>query len=342
MSEFDWVKNMQGGGGGGRGPEDFQVNIDPKQVFPILWGLIAAALLIWGAASSYYTVEANEEAVVLRLGKTNAVTGPGFHGKMPFGIDRVFKRAVKTVHQAEFGYRTLSAGVKSQFDYTSPGVIAEASMLTGDLNLVMITWEVRYKIKKLEHYLFKVRDPKQTLRDVSEAVMRIEIGDRSVDEALTLDRPAIESAVKAKMQAGLDELQCGIQIVKVNLGRASPPDAVRDAFSGVNRAQQVRARIVNEAEGERNKKIPAARGAADRAVKEAEGYKIGRVNRAQGETEAFVSILNEYRNAEDITRRRLYLEAMKRALPKVGDIMLIDAKEEGVLKLLDLKKGGRR
>jgi membrane protease subunit HflK len=144
------------------------------------------------------------------------------------------------------------------------------------------------------------------------------------------------------MQAGLDELQCGIQIVKVNLGRASPPDAVRDAFSGVNRAQQVRARIVNEAEGERNKKIPAARGAADRAVKEAEGYKIGRVNRAQGETEAFVSILNEYRNAEDITRRRLYLEAMKRALPKVGDIMLIDAKEEGVLKLLDLKKGGRR
>jgi membrane protease subunit HflK len=126
------------------------------------------------------------------------------------------------------------------------------------------------------------------------------------------------------------------------LKRVDPPDAVRDAFNGVNRAIQIRDRIVNEAEGERNKKIPAARGAAERAVKEAEGYKIGRLNRAQGETEAFLSVLQEYRKAEDITRRRLYLDAMQRSLPKVGDITLIDSKENGVLKLLDLKQGGTK
>jgi membrane protease subunit HflK len=343
MSEFDWVKNMQGGGGGGgRGPDDFQVNIDPKQVFPILWGFIVVALLIWGGMSSYYTVEANEQAVVLRLGKIHDTTEPGFHGKMPFNIDRVYKQPVKTVLQAEFGYRTVSAGVKSQFDYSSPGVVSEATMLTGDLNLVMVSWEVRYKIKNLEHFLFKVRSPRETLRDVSEAVMRTEIGDRSVDEALTLDRITIESSVKGKMQQGLDALECGIQIVRINLKRVDPPDAVRDAFNGVNRAIQIRDRIVNEAEGERNKKIPAARGAAERAVKEAEGYKIGRLNRAQGETEAFLSVLQEYRKAEDITRRRLYLEAMQRSLPKVGDITLIDSKENGVLKLLDLKQGGTK
>ena len=341
MSDFDWVKNMQNGGGR-RPPDDFHINIDPQRMLKLFWLVVGLLVLMWGASSSYYTVEANEEAVVLRLGEIHDVYGPGFHGKLPFGIDRVHKRAVKTVHSAEFGYRTLSAGVKSQFDYTSPGVVAEASMLTGDLNLVMITWEVRYKIKNLKDYLFEVRDPEQTLRDVSEAVMRIEIGDRSVDEALTLDRPAIESSVKEKMQEGLDTLKCGIQIVKINLGRASPPDAVRDAFSGVNRAMQVRARIVNEAEGERNRKIPAARGAAERVVKEAEGYKIGRINRAKGETEAFLAVLTEYRKAEDITRRRLYLEAMEAALPKVGDITLIDEKDSGVLKLLDLKKGASK
>ena len=153
-------------------------------------------------------------------------------------------------------------------------------MLTGDQNLVMVNWEVRYKISKLEHFLFKVRDPVDTLRAVSEAVMRIEVGDRSVDEALTLERTQIENAVMKKMQTALDDFQCGIRIVKVNLKNVDPPDAVKDAFNAVNRAVQVRNRIVNEAEGERNKKVPAARGQADRAIKEAEGYEIGRLNRA--------------------------------------------------------------
>lgn len=168
--------------------------------------------------------------------------------------------------------------------------------------------------------------------------MRIELGDRSVDEALTLQRPQIESSVKAKMQTSLDGFECGIHIVKVNLKNVDPPDAVKDAFNAVNRAIQVRNRIVNEAEGERNKKIPAARGQKDRMMREAEGYAIGRLNRAKGETEAFLSVLEEYRKAEDITRRRLYLDSMETALPKAGDVTLLDSTQSGVLKMLDLSQ----
>jgi len=338
MSNIDWTRMAQEGRG--NKPSEIQLPFEPEQFFPLLWIFIAVILLGWGVMTSYFTVEANEEAVVLRLGAVHTTVGPGFHGRLPFGIDKVFKGAVKTVHQAEFGYRTIRAGVKSSFDYKSSQVVAEATMLTGDLNSVMVNWEVRYKIKTLEDYLFKVRDPEETLRAVSEAVMRTEIGDRSVDEALTLDRTELENTVATKMLGLLDSFNCGIQIVKVNLKRVDPPDPVRDAFNAVNRAIQVRDRIVNEAEGEVNKKLPVARGLKDRAIKEAEGYKIGRINRAKGETDAFLAVLAEYQNAEDITRRRLYLEAMGRALPKVGNLTLIDSEEGGVFKLLDLNDTG--
>ncbi len=328
----------------GRGPQkppEVQLPFDQEQFFPLLWVFIAILLVGWGVMTSYFTVEANEEAVVLRLGSIDRIAGPGFHGRLPFGIDKVHKGAVKTVHQAEFGYRTIRSGVKSAFDHRSPEVMAEATMLTGDLNQVLVTWEVRYKIKNLEHYLFKVRDPVETLRAVSEAVMRTEVGDRSVDEALTLDRTSLENTVAEKMRGLLDRFECGIQIVKVNLKKVDPPDDVRDAFNAVNRAMQIRDKIVNEAEGEVNKKLPVARGRKERAIKEAEGYKIGRLNRSQGETEAFLAVLNEYEKAEDITRRRLYLESLGRALPKVGDLTLIDSDQGGVLKLLDLSDGGK-
>ena len=304
----------------------------------ILRWIAPAILVLIMALTMYYTVPYDSQGVVLRFGKLSSVENPGLHFKLPFGIDMAYKGAVKTVHQAEFGYRTVSAGVKSQFDYASPEVVAEATMLTGDLNLVMVNWEVRWKIKDLEDFLFEVRDPVATLRDVSEAVMRTAIGDRSVDEALTLDRTVIENTVASKMQGLLDGFKSGVHVVKVNLKRVDPPDAVRDAFNAVNRAIQVRDRIVNEAEGERNKKIPAARGEKERAIKEAEGYKLGRLNRAKGETEAFLSVLKEYESAKDITRRRLYLDAMEKALPKVGDLTLVDGEGSGVLKLLDLTR----
>ncbi len=298
-------------------------------------------VVLWGLFTSFYTVEASEEAVILRFGRFHTIDGPGFHGKLPFGIDRVLKGEVKTVHREEFGFRTLASGVQSRFDYTSRRAIAEATMLTADLNMALVNWEVRYKIRDLKNYLFEILNPRETLRDVSQAVMRTEIGNRSVDEVLTLDRRDIENAVAERMQAmlGPEGFRSGIQIVKVNLKKLGPPDPVRDAFDAVNQAIQIRDRIVNEAEGERNKNIPAARGDKDRVIKEAEGYKIGRINRAQGDTDAFLSVLEEYKKAEEITRRRLYIEAMEELLPKLGEITVIDDAESGVLKLLDLKKG---
>jgi modulator of FtsH protease HflK len=312
---------------------------NPLRVFKLVWAGVAVLLVIWGAMTSFYTVEANEEAVVLRFGVYHTTAGPGFQGKLPFGIDKVLKGEVKTIHREEFGYRTISAGITSEFDYRSPGVISEATMLTGDLNLALVNWEVRYKIRNLKDYLFEVRRPVSTLRDVSEAVMRIEVGDRSVDEVLTRQRTEIEEAVAAKMQHALDDFKCGLHIIEVNLKRVDPPEHVKDAFNAVNQAIQEQARIINEAEGQRNQKIPAARGAADRAIRESEGYMVGRINRAEGDISAFLAVLAEYEKAEDVTRRRLYLEAMEKLLPKLGKVTLVDDRGGGLLKLLDLDAG---
>lgn len=335
------------GGGRPRGRQPFDpidwIARNPARAFPVGWGAVALILLVWGVFTSFYTVDADEQAVVLRFGDYHETTGPGFHGKLPFGIDEVQKGQVGKVLREEFGYRTVRSGVQSQFDYRSSKVVAEATMLTGDLNLVMVNWEVRYQIRNLKDWLFNIREPVATIRDVSESVMRTEVGDRSVDEVLTLDRIEIMNTVQARMQRDLDELGCGIVVVQVNLKRADPPEAVRDAFNAVNQALQVQARIINDAEGEVNQKIPAARGEKEKMIKEAEGYEIARVNEAEGETNAFLAVLEQYRLAEDVTRRRLYLEAMAKLLPELERITIVDGEADGVLKLLDLtgKEAGK-
>ncbi|MHC4471005.1 MAG: FtsH protease activity modulator HflK [Planctomycetota bacterium] len=312
----------------------------PGRVFTLAWIAVGVILLVWGVFTAFYTVDANEQAVVLRFGKFHLITEPGFHWKLPYGFDKALKEEVKTVHSAEFGYRTIRAGRESQFNYKSH--LDEATMLTGDLNLAVVNWEVRYKIRDLKDYLFEVRDPVETLRDVSQAVMRTEVGDRSVDEVLTLDRITIENEVLRKMQEQLDGYRCGLQIVKMNLKGLDAPEAVRSAFQAVEQAEQSKKRIINEAEGQRNKEIPVARGSAERKIKEAEGYKIGRLNRAEGAASAFLAVLAEYRKAEEVTRRRLYLEAMLEILPKIGEIVLVDSESGDVLKLLDVGRGGGR
>ncbi len=313
---------------------------NPVRTFCFAWIAVGVILVGVGLFTSFYTVEANEEAVILRFGKFHTITGPGFHGRLPFGIDKVYKGAVQTVNVAEFGFRTVSAGVKTRYDRSTRLLMAEADMLTGDVNLAMLNWEVRWKIRDLKDFLFKVRDPVETLRDVSQAVMRIEVGDRSVDEVLTTDRLAIATAASERMQTELDSYGCGILIVKVNLKGVVPPDPVRDAFNRVEEAKQEKDRILNLAEGLRNQRIPAARGEAEKVVKEAEGYHIGRVNRAEGDVSAFLAVLEEYRKAPEVTRRRLYLEAMEEILPNVGEITVVDGEGPGVLKHLDLGRQG--
>jgi membrane protease subunit HflK len=212
-------------------------------------------------------------------------------------------------------------------------------MLTGDRNLAEVNWVVRFKIKNLKDSLFNVRDIKATIRDVSEAVMRKIVGDRSIDEVLTIGRRNIEEIAEAEIEKILDSYGCGIDVQVVNLKGVNPPVQVKDAFDAVNKAVQLREQIINEAEGKKNKIIPAAMGKKEQVIKEAEGYKIKRINEATGDTNAFLAVWKEYEKAKDVTRRRLYLETMERVIPKCEEIYIIDKEQKGILPILNLREG---
>jgi membrane protease subunit HflK len=311
-----------------------KIQFDPfkKYIIPIA---IVIGIIILGY-STVFTVKANQEAAILRFGKYMETVGPGLHFKLPFGIDRVYAGEVKRIYNEEFGYRTLRSGRESMIDYNFRGAQEVSLMLTGDRNCAEVHWVVRYKIKNLKAYLFNVRNVKSTIRDVTEAVMRRIVGDRSIDEVLTIGRRKIEDVAEEEIEAVLDSYGCGIDVQVVNLKGVNPPGQVKDAFDAVNKAVQLRDQITNEAEGKRNKVIPAAMGKKEQAISEAEGYKIRRINEATGDTMAFLAVWKEYEKARDVTRRRLYLETMARVIPKCKDIYIIDEDQKGILPLLNL------
>jgi len=212
-------------------------------------------------------------------------------------------------------------------------------MLTGDRNCAEVHWVVRYKIKNLKEFLFNVREVKDVIRDVSEAVMRRIVGDMSIDEVLTIGRKKIEEIAEKEVETVLDSYGCGIDLQVVNLKGVNPPGQVKDAFDAVNKAVQLRDQITNEAEGKKNKVIPAAKGKKEQTIREAEGYKIKRINEATGDTKAFLAVWKEYEKAKDVTRRRLYLETMSRVIPKCEEIYIIDKDQKGILPILNLGEG---
>lgn len=295
-------------------------------------GIIA---LIIGTSFSYFTVNANQEAVILRFGRYIETVGPGLHFRVPI-INKVLVGEVKRIYNEEFGFRTRSSGKTSTFDYDFPGAQEESLMLTGDLNCAEVHWVIRYKIMNLKDFFFNVRDVKEALRQVSQGVMRKIVGDRSIDEVLTVGRTEIEDKVKIEIGDKLDSYNCGISIQVVMLKGVNPPQAVKEAFNAVNQAVQIRDRIINDAEGQKNKILPAALGKKEQVIKEAEGYQIKRINQAQGDTNAFLAILEEYKKAQDVTRRRLYLETMAEILPKCEKLYLIDEKQKSILPFLNL------
>ncbi len=311
-----------------------KIQFDPfkKYLIPIA---IVIGIIILGY-SSVFTVKANQEAAMLRFGKYTETVGPGLHFKLPFGIDRVYVGEVKRIYNEEFGYRTVRSGRESMIDYNFRGASEVSLMLTGDRNCAEVHWVVRYKIKNLKKFLFNVRDVKSTIRDVTEAVMRRIVGDRSIDEVLTIGRRGIEVVAEKDIEAVLDIYGCGIDIQVVNLKGVNPPAQVKDAFDAVNKAVQLRDQITNEAEGKKNKIIPAAMGKKEQAIREAEGYKIRRINEATGDTKAFLAIWREYEKAKDVTRRRLYLETMEKTIPKCEAVYIIDEDQKGILPILNL------
>ncbi len=303
-----------------------------KYVIPVA---IVIGIIILGY-STVFTVKANQRAVILRFGEYMETVEPGLHFKLPFGIDKVYAGEVKRIYNEEFGYRTLRSGRESMIDYNFRGAQEVSLMLTGDRNCAEVHWVVRYKIKNLKEYLFNVRNVKSTIRDVSEAVMRRLIGDRSIDEVLTIGRRDIEDIAEGEIETLLDMYGCGIDVQAVNLKGVNPPSQVKDAFDAVNKAVQMRDQITNEAEGKRNKVIPAAMGKKEQAISEAEGYKIRRINEATGDTKAFIAVWKEYEKAKDVTRRRLYLETMAKVIPKCGEVYIIDEDQKGILPILNL------
>jgi membrane protease subunit HflK len=301
----------------------------------IKYGVIAFFVLIF-AFSSFFTISPEEVGVILRFGKFSHIADPGLNFKIPMGVDQLFKVSVQRQQKDEFGFRTESAGVRTR--YSESSFLDESLMLTGDLNAAEVEWIVQYRIADPYKYLFKVRETQSTFRAMTEAVMREIVGDRTVNEVLTVGRQEISVSVQEKLQDLCTQYETGIKVDQVVLQDVNPPDRVKPSFNEVNEAQQEKEKLINQAQAEFNKVVPRARGEAERTIQEAEGYALERVNKAKGEVARFNVLFGQYRLAKEVTRQRIYLETMNKILPKVGRKLIVDESVKGLIPLLDLKK----
>lgn len=297
----------------------------PRRVF-------AVVLFFLVTYSSIYTVDANENAVILRLGKYHATTNPGLQFKVPF-IDSIHKVKVDYQYKKEFGFRTVKPGVKSH--YSTRGFEDESWMLTGDLKIADVKWVVQYKINNPTKFLFNVKNIDNTIFDVSEAAMRLMIGDRSFSEVIQAERVTIALEAREYMQSILDKYNSGISIQMVQLQGVVPPEPVSDSFNEVNRAKQEQETLINEALQEYNKQIYKIEGEAQKIVTEANGYAIERVNEAKGDVSLFNAVLKEYEKAPQITRDRLFIETMNEIYSRNKNKIIVDKDIEHLVPLLN-------
>ena len=344
---WDWEKLQQHkkGGSGGAPPQMGEVINKIKGVktkFPGLWAVVVVAVLLYVGSSMIYTVGVDEVGIIQRFGKYIRTTPPGLNFKLPSGIEKVTKVKVRFVYKEEFGFRTVRADVRTRYAGDA-AYLHEALMLTGDLNVALVPWIVQYRVHDPYKYLFKVNNVRGTLRDLSEAVMRQVVGDRSINEVIS-KREEIADQAQALLQRELDGAETGISVSTIEMKRTNVPEPVQPSFNEVNQATQEKEKMIYQAREEYNKRIPQARGDAEKMIREAEGYALDRVNRSKGDAARFLSLYEEYSKAEDVTRRRLYLEAMREVLPKLGNKYIVDADQKNFLPLLNLvpPKGGEK
>lgn len=319
-----------------QGPRTIDIGEFRRQKPPARTILVGALVLLGlvFAISSVFTIQPEEVGIVLRFGKYTRTADPGLNFKLPAPMEKVLKVPVQRQLKQEFGFQTVEAGVKTR--YSDRNFDGESLMLTGDLNVVVVEWIAQYRVADPYKYLFKVRNVTKTFRDMNEAVMRAVVGDRSVDEVITVGRLEIEDQVKVELQELCDQYETGIQVEQIVLRSVDPPDKVKPSFNEVNQAEQERERAINEARGEYNKVIPKARGEADQLIEQAEGYAIDRVNRAKGDAALFDDVYAAYRRAPEVTRRRIFLETMQTIYPAMQRKILLDNGLQGVLPLLQL------
>lgn len=306
----------------------------PPRVRRLAIGAVIA-LAAFGAWSSWYTVPSDSVAIVQRFGKYTTEIPPGLHFKIPFGVDVTTLVPVKRQLKQEFGFTT--PGATDPYQSPTDGR-RETEMVTGDLNAALVEWVVQYRIPEPRKFLFEVREPSATLRYVSESVMREVVGDRTVDEVITVGRQEIESEALLKMQALATKYAMGISIDQVQLKNINPPQPVQASFNEVNQAQQEKERIINEARRAYNRVIPLAEGEKDQRIREADGYRLRRINEAEGDAARFTALLTEYRQAPEVTRRRIYIETLQDVLPGIGSKIIVDGSTASILPLLNLDR----
>ncbi len=314
-----------------------------QRLIPFIPWAIGLLLLFGLLFDASYTVEPHEQAVVLRFGKNHATTMPGLHFKLPM-IDQVMKVSVEE-HGLRLPYGAESQAALETFE-TPRHQEDETLMLTGDLNAASVEWTVQWKVTEPEEYLFRFpRDAKDEfaadlITFVSRTVMNRLVGDYSFDEVIGPKRSHIANEARNDTQRILDAYACGITITALQMQRVIPPDRVKPAFDKVNASIQQKQKLENEAESERNKLLPEAKAARDKLIREAEGYSARRRAEAQGEIEALLAKYHAYQRAPEITRQRLYIEAMQDLLQSVKNKTIIDADLKQFLPLLNLDSKG--
>lgn len=310
-----------------------QLSIHPRF---ILAGFIALFLLI-GVYSGIYQVPAESVAVVQRFGGYLKTENPGLHIKLPWGIDQITLVEILRQQKLEFGFGTRGATNPYQYaDYRDQE--SEKTMVTGDLNTALVEWVVQYHISDPVAYVFNFREPLPTLRDLSQAVMREVVGDRTVDEVLTIGRQEMEAKCAERLRELVAALSMGVRIDQIQLGNINPPADVQASFSDVNRAKQEKESAINSASGNYNQIIPKARGEAEQKIKGAEGYAAKRINEAEGDAARFKAVLAEYMKAPEVTKKRLYLETMGEVLSQVPGKIILDEKASSFLPLMNLRQ----
>ena len=302
----------------------------PQISVRLVVSILVVLILLAIAATSFFSVDQTEQAVVLRFGKYVRTVGPGLQTKLPLGIEKNYNVETAVVKTLTFGYRATDiSGTSLSGAFVNTD---ESMMLTGDLNIVDVEWIVQYRINDPQAYLFSVRDKETTIRDISQSVMNQLVGDLPILAIMTSERTNIEYEAQREMQELFDSYGFGIEIVAVKLQNMMPPEGeVQDAFEDVNKAIQDMNTLINEGKQYYNQEIPAAQGEAEKMIAEAEGYAAERINRAEGDTARFNAVRNEYEKNKEITRERLYIETMEDVLTSDGSITLIDSNLENML-----------
>src|SRR4030065_993253 len=305
----------------------------PKLKFSkTLLTIILAILIVAYLSTGIFVVAPDEQGVIRRFGKFVSIESPGLNYHLPYPLETVFTPAVTQVKRIEIGFRSIVTGQITRYQE----IPDEALMLTGDENIVSADAIVQYKIKDPVSYLFNIILPEETVKNAAEATLRQVIGERKIDEALTIGKYEIQEETKKLLQILLDSYKSGIFIVAVQLQDVNPPKEVQEAFKDVASAKEDKSKYINQAQGYENDLIPKARGEAVQMTKEAEGYKIERIKKAEGDVAKFNNILTEYKKGEYITQARLYLETMEEILPNMNKV-IVDLKEnQSLINLLPL------